>query len=67
MLTLLFLNVLSVLIAFCVSFYLLKQKIFEDVELKSKLNQYLFSVTFCACVLLFQMFLFEITALGTEQ
>lgn len=43
--------------------YFLKQRVFHDVELQST---FVFSVTFSLSILLFFMFLFEITELGTD-
>jgi hypothetical protein len=48
-----------------VSHYVLKRKLFHDIELKSKLNEQIFGITFGCCVLFFEMFLLEILAVDT--
>lgn len=65
MLTILFMTFTTFFISMAVSHYFLKRKLFHDIELKSKLNEQIFGITFGCSVLFFQMFLLEILAVDT--
>ncbi|CAI2367242.1 unnamed protein product [Moneuplotes crassus] len=47
------------------SHYVLRKKLFHDIELKSRFNAHIFGITFGFCVLFFQLFLLEIMEIDT--
>jgi hypothetical protein len=65
MLIILLLTVITFSISMTLSHYMLMRKLFHDIELKSRLNEHIFGITFGCCILFFEMFLLEILEIDT--